>query len=100
MTPFEALADPNRRKILDLLREGGRPAGAFAAELPISQPGISKHLRLLREAGLVTVRADGQKRVYCIDGAGLADVAAWLMPYRSIWADRLARLEDHLEREQ
>jgi DNA-binding transcriptional ArsR family regulator len=100
MTSFEALADPNRRKILDLLREGEMPAGAFSAELSISQPGISKHLRLLREANLVSVRTEGQKRLYRLKDEGLADVAAWLAPYRRIWADRLARLEDHLEREQ
>ncbi len=100
MTPFEALADDNRRRIMDMLRDGERPAGDFAAELTISQPGVSKHLRLLREASLVSVRADAQKRLYRIEGVGLAHVAAWLMPYRRVWADRLARLEDHLEREQ
>lgn len=100
MSPFEAVAEPNRRRILDVLREGERPAGDVVAALGMSQPGVSKHLKLLREAGLVAVRADGQRRLYRLDPNGLAELEAWLAPYRRFWADRLARLDEHLEREQ
>ena len=100
MSPFEALAEPNRRRILDLLREGERPAGELVDALAISQPGVSKHLKLLREAGLVSVRADGQRRMYRLEPRGLADLDAWLTPYRQFWAGRLARLDAHLESEQ
>lgn len=100
MSPFEALAEPNRRRILDVLRDGERPAGDLVEALEISQPGVSKHLKLLREAGLVSVRADGQRRLYRLEPKGLADLDAWLMPYRRFWVDRLSRLEQHLEREQ
>lgn len=100
MSPFEALAEPNRRRILDVLRDGERPAGDLVAALAISQPGVSKHLKLLREAGLVSMRADGQRRLYRLEPAGLADLDAWLTPYRRFWSDRLARLDAHLESEQ
>ncbi|THD77410.1 MAG: ArsR family transcriptional regulator [Phenylobacterium sp.] len=100
MSPFEAVAEPNRRRILDLLREGERPAGDLVAALAISQPGVSKHLRHLRDAGLVSVRADGQRRLYRVDPKGLAELEAWLAPYRHFWAGRLAALDRHLEREQ
>ena len=69
MDAFEAIAEPNRRRILDLLRAGERPAGEVVEALAISQPGVSKHLRLLREAGLVRVRADGQRRLYSLEPA-------------------------------
>jgi DNA-binding transcriptional ArsR family regulator len=100
MSAFEALAEPNRRRILDLLREGERPAGDLVEALAISQPGVSKHLKLLREAGLVSVRADGQRRLYRLQPQGLAELEAWLAPYRRFWAGRLDALEDHLEKEQ
>ncbi|HEY0647557.1 metalloregulator ArsR/SmtB family transcription factor [Phenylobacterium sp.] len=100
MSPFEALAEPNRRRILDVLRSGERPAGDLVQALAISQPGVSKHLKLLREAGLVSMRAEGQRRLYRLEPGGLADLDAWLMPYRRFWADRLNRLDEHLEREQ
>jgi DNA-binding transcriptional ArsR family regulator len=100
VSPFEALAEPNRRRILDVLRDGERPAGDLVEALAISQPGVSKHLKLLREAGLVSVRADGQRRLYRLEPRGLADLDAWLVPYRRFWADRLSRLDQHLEREQ
>ena len=100
MTPFEAVAEPSRRAILDILRAGERPAGDLVSALALSQPGVSKHLKLLREAGLVSVRADGQRRLYRLEPDGLADLEAWLTPYRRFWADRLSRLEAHLEHEQ
>ena len=100
MSPFEALAEPNRRRILDLLRGGERPAGDLVEALAISQPGVSKHLKTLREAGLVSVTADGQRRLYRLEPARLAELDAWLTPYRRFWADHLDALEAHLEREQ
>jgi len=100
MSPFEALAEPNRRQILDLLRAGERPAGELVEALNISQPGVSKHLRVLREAGLVSVTADGQRRLYSLKPARLAELDAWLAPYRHFWANRLDALTNHLEREQ
>lgn len=100
MNPFEALAEPNRRRILDLLREGERPAGDLVEALAISQPGVSKHLKSLREAGLVSVRADGQRRLYRLQPQGLAELEAWLAPYRRFWSGRLDALEAHLEKEQ
>jgi len=100
MSPFEALAEPNRRRILDVLRDGERPAGDLVDALAISQPGVSKHLKLLREAGLVSVRADGQRRLYRLEAAGLSELETWLAPYRRFWADRLSRLDEHLAQEQ
>jgi DNA-binding transcriptional ArsR family regulator len=100
MSPFEAVAEPNRRRILDLLRDGERPAGDLVDLLAISQPGVSKHLRLLREAGLVSVRADGQRRLYRLEPRGLSELEAWLAPYRRFWAGRLVALDQHLEHEQ
>jgi DNA-binding transcriptional ArsR family regulator len=100
MTPFEALAEPNRRRILDVLRSGEQPAGVLVDALAISQPGVSKHLKLLREAGLVSVRADGQRRVYRLEPGRLAEIDAWLAPYRRAWAGRLDALQRHLEDEQ
>lgn len=101
MTPaFEVLSEPNRRRILDLLREGERPAGDLVEALAISQPGVSKHLRVLREAGLVSVRGDGQRRLYSLRPGPLAEVDAWLAPYRRLWSTSLDRLEAHLDQEQ
>jgi DNA-binding transcriptional ArsR family regulator len=100
MDAFEAIAEPNRRRILDLLRAGERPAGDVVEALSISQPGVSKHLRLLREAGLVRVRGDGQRRLYSLARDELAAVDAWLAPYRDTWRGRLDALEAHLEKEQ
>jgi DNA-binding transcriptional ArsR family regulator len=99
MSPFEALADPHRRQILDLLRDGERPAGDVVEALPLSQPGASKHLRILRDAGLVTVRKDAQRRLYRLAPDRLAELDAWLAPYRKFWSSRLDALEDHLNRE-
>jgi DNA-binding transcriptional ArsR family regulator len=100
MTPFEAIAEPNRRVILDLLRAGERPAGDLVEATGLSQPGLSKHLKLLREAGLVSVRPDGQRRLYRLEPQRLAALDEWLTPFRSFWAGRLDALNDHLEKEQ
>ncbi len=98
-TAFDVLADPTRRRILDLLVERERPVGDLVDRLAISQPGVSKHLRVLREAGLVNVRTDAQKRIYGLRPEPLAEVDVWLEPYRRLWADRLDALERHLDEE-
>jgi DNA-binding transcriptional ArsR family regulator len=98
-TTFDVLAEPTRRHILDLLREGERPVGELVERLRISQPGVSKHLRVLREAGLVQVRRDAQRRWYQLRAEPLAEVDKWLTPYRQLWANRLDALEQHLDRE-
>lgn len=97
MTTFEILAEPTRRQILDLLREHERSVGELVTVLALSQPGVSKHLRVLRNAGLVIVRQDAQRRVYAVNAAPLAEVAVWLEPYRHLWAGRLDALERHLD---
>ncbi len=97
MRAFVALAEPHRRRILDLLRGGERPAGELVNELALSQPGVSKHLKVLREAGLVTVRADGKRRLYALRAEPLTEIDAWLAPYRAFWSARLDDLERHLE---
>ncbi len=96
MTPFDALADPTRRRTLDLLRERPRSVGELVNLLDTSQPGVSKHLRVLREAGLVSVRRDAQRRWYTIRPEPLIEIDAWLQPYRRLWAKRLDALERHL----
>ena len=98
-TLFTLLADPSRRAILDRLCAGERAAGEIGAGLGLSQPGVSKHLRLLREAGLVTVRGEAQRRVYALKPDALRALDAWLEPYRAFWAGRLDALETHLNRE-
>lgn len=97
MTAYAALAAPHRRRILDLLRDGERSVNDLVAPLGLSQPGVSKHLRLLREAGLVEVRVDGRRRWYGLRPQPLAEVDAWLEPYRAHWSSRLDALERHLE---
>jgi DNA-binding transcriptional ArsR family regulator len=94
---FDVLAEPTRRRILDLLREDERPVGELVTTLRISQPGVSKHLRVLREAGLVEVRHDAQRRFYRVRPEPLAEIDEWLEPYRRLWADRLDALERHLD---
>jgi DNA-binding transcriptional ArsR family regulator len=98
MFPFEALADPVRRDILALLRRGEQPAGAVVEALALPQPSVSKHLKVLREAGLVRARIDGPRRLYSLDPAPLVELDAWLAPYRAFWADKLDALGDHLKR--
>ncbi|HEV7885236.1 MAG TPA: metalloregulator ArsR/SmtB family transcription factor, partial [Solirubrobacteraceae bacterium] len=82
MTAYSALAEPSRRQILDLLRDGERSVGELVTHLHLSQPGVSKHLKVLREAGLVAVRPDGKRRWYGLRAQPLAEVADWLEPYR------------------
>jgi DNA-binding transcriptional ArsR family regulator len=94
---YAALAEPHRRQILDLLREGERPVGDLVDRLQLSQPGVSKHLKVLREAGLVAARIDGKRRLYTLRPQPLAEVDAWLEPYRTFWSGRLDALERHLE---
>jgi DNA-binding transcriptional ArsR family regulator len=98
-TSFDILAEPTRRRILDLLLERSRPVGELVDELGLSQPGVSKHLRVLRESGFVRVRQDAQRRWYELRPEPLAEVDAWLAPYRRLWADRLDALERHLDAE-
>jgi DNA-binding transcriptional ArsR family regulator len=97
---FAVLAEPTRRRILDLLRERSRPVNELVDLLGISQPGVSKHLRVLREAELVSVRQDAQRRWYELRAEPLGEVDAWLEPYRALWASRLDALEQHLDRKE
>jgi DNA-binding transcriptional ArsR family regulator len=97
MTAYAALAEPSRRQILDLLREGERSVNDLVSRLKLSQPGVSKHLRVLREAGLVEVRPEGRRRWYALRAQPLAEVDDWLEPYRQYWSERLDALERHLE---
>ena len=94
---FDVLAEPQRRRILDLLRDGERPVGELVDRLEISQPGVSKHLRVLRDAGLVSVRPEGQRRWYGLRPEALAEVDRWLAPYSKLWSRRLDALERHLD---
>jgi DNA-binding transcriptional ArsR family regulator len=97
LTTFDVLAEPTRRRILDLLREAERPVNDLVTSLNVSQPGVSKHLRVLREAGLVEARVEAQRRVYRVRPEPLAEIDAWLAPYRRLWAQRLDALEQHLD---
>ena len=94
---FAALAEPHRRQILDLLLEAERPVGELAEATALSQPATSKHLRALREAGLVDVRTDAQRRIYRVRAEPLRALDEWLGPYRRLWASRLDALERHLD---
>lgn len=95
-TLFEILAEPSRRRVLDLLREQEHTVGELVEALAMSQPAVSKHLRVLREAGLVEARVDAQRRVYRLRPEPLAEVDAWLQPYRRFWRDQLGALQRHL----
>ena len=93
----EAIAEPHRRRILELLLDGEAAVGELVDAIGISQPGVSKHLRVLREAGLVAVRADGRRRLYALDPDPLLELDLWLAPYRRLWAGRLDALGRHLD---
>ena len=97
---IEIIAEPSRRQILDELRAGERPVGALVERLALSQPAVSKHLRVLRDAGLVRVRPQGQRRMYSLRVEPLIELDRWLEPYREMWAQSLDKLEDHLSGRQ
>jgi DNA-binding transcriptional ArsR family regulator len=97
MRVAEVIAEPHRRRVLDLLLERERAVGELVDDLGISQPGVSKHLRILREAGLVEVRVDGKRRLYALNPEPLLELDVWLAPYRQRWAARLDALERHLD---
>jgi DNA-binding transcriptional ArsR family regulator len=94
---WAALTDPSRRAVLGLLRQRPHAVGELVGALRLSQPATSKHLRVLREAGLVRVVPDAQRRIYALDPAPLAELDEWLAPYRALWNDRLDALGRHLD---
>ena len=93
---LQVLAEPRRMAILELLRDGERPVGELVELLHLSQPAVSKHLRVLRDAGLVEARVDMQRRLYRIRLEPLVELDDWLAPYRRLWTTHLDRLEEHL----
>ncbi|SOD94787.1 ArsR/SmtB family transcription factor [Blastococcus haudaquaticus] len=93
-----ALADPVRRELVALLARGEVPAGELAGRFPVSRPAISRHLRVLREAGLVTARTEGRRRLYALDPGPLREIDDWLEPYRDLWAQRLDALDTEIAR--
>jgi DNA-binding transcriptional ArsR family regulator len=97
LAALQVLAEPRRLAILELLRDGERPVGELVAYLGVSQPAVSKHLRVLKAAGLVDARRDAQRRLYRIRPEPLAELDEWLTPYRRLWSAHLDRLEVHLE---
>jgi DNA-binding transcriptional ArsR family regulator len=98
LAALQVLAEPRRLAILELLRDGEQAVGELVESLSLSQPAVSKHLRVLRDAGLVEARVDAQRRVYKIRPEPLADLDDWLTSYRKLWTTHLERLEDHLDR--
>src|ERR1700749_4167431 len=94
---FDVVADGSRRRILDLLTTGPRAVGEIAGEPGLSQPNASRHLRILREAGLVEPRVEGQRRIYELRPAGLAELIGWVAPYQRLWQGSLDALEKHLD---
>ncbi|HEY1775139.1 MAG TPA: metalloregulator ArsR/SmtB family transcription factor [Solirubrobacteraceae bacterium] len=94
---FQVLGEPSRQAIVDFLREGERAVGELVDHLQLSQPAVSKHLRVLKEAGLVEARADAQRRLYRIRTEPLVELDDWLASYRRLWTTTLDRLEDHLD---
>jgi DNA-binding transcriptional ArsR family regulator len=96
MHVLEVIAEPTRRRILDAVRDGERSVGQLVEQVGMHQPGVSRHLRVLRDAGLVEVRQDAQRRLYRLRAEPLKELDAWLEPYRAVWADRLDALEQHL----
>jgi DNA-binding transcriptional ArsR family regulator len=94
---FEVLAEESRRRILDLLIQQERPVGDLVERLALSQPTVSKHLKVLRDAGLVDSRNDAQRRIYRVRTEPLREVDEWLRPYRARWAEHLSALERHLD---
>ena len=95
---LQALADPSRRTVLEILRSHPATAGELAEALPIARPGVSRHLRVLREVGLVDVRQDAQRRIYTLRPEAFAEVDEWLEPYRALWRNRLEALHTEIAR--
>jgi len=95
---LEVLAEPTRRRIVELLAEREQTAGEIAAQFETSRPGVSRHLRVLRESGLVLAREEGQRRVYSLDPAPLAELDDWLARYRVFWVNRLDALDTEIRR--
>lgn len=98
VSTFQVLGDPSRHAIVELLRSGERPVGELVESLSLSQPAVSKHLRVLKEAGIVEARAEAQRRVYRIRPEPFVELDGWLAGYRQLWNEHLDRLEEHLER--
>jgi DNA-binding transcriptional ArsR family regulator len=95
---LEVIAEPTRRRILDAVRDGERSVGELVEQVGMHQPGVSRHLKVLRDAGLVEVRRDAQRRLYRLRPEPLMELDAWLEPYRAEWTARLDSLERHLRR--
>jgi DNA-binding transcriptional ArsR family regulator len=95
---FQALADESRRTVLEILRDHPATAGELADALPIARPGVSRHLRVLREAGLVDVRQDAQRRIYSLRPEALREADEWLGEYRALWEHRLGALHTEVAR--
>ena len=98
MEALAALADPVRRELVALLARGEVPAGELADRFPVSRPAVSRHLRVLREAGLVTARTEGRRRLYALETGPLREIDEWLEPYRDLWAQRLDALDTEIAR--
>ena len=98
MNALAALADPTRQRIVELLADGERSAGELAAEFRTSRPGVSRHLRVLREQGLVQARSDGRRRLYSLEAAPFAELDEWLARYRGFWTNRLDAIEIEIKR--
>ena len=98
MNALAALADPTRQRIVELLADGERSAGELAAEFRTSRPGVSRHLRVLREQGLVQARSDGRRRLYSLELAPFAELDEWLARYRGFWTNRLDAIETEIKR--
>jgi len=99
MHGFAALGDPTRRRIVEILATRELPAGEIARRFDMTPPAVSQHLRLLREAGLIRVRRDAQRRIYALDARGLAELDAWIARFRRFWGGHLDALERELSRE-
>src|SRR5277367_2293027 len=100
LDPFQALADPTRRSIVEALRKGERQVNDIVEQAGIHQSGVSRHLRILHEAGFVSMRPDGQRRLYCLRPEPFRALDAWLAQYRRVWEARLDRLGAALEKRQ
>jgi DNA-binding transcriptional ArsR family regulator len=97
LDPFQALAEPTRRSILETLASGERPVNELVAQLPIHQSGVSRHLRILSDSGFVQVRADGQRRLYSLRAEPFQQINSWMSRYRDLWEGRLDRFGAALE---